>query len=158
MGRADKVKAKRKWCYVLPPYMFDIQCDKCGGTKIDWSEYEHKIWCYDCEIDTDGTSGVFDGPIPIQTSRLLGITFDRINLETEQLERFNLETCEWDPPEVWQKYERTKKQKTVDMIRGNKYENPYGDHLYEEGKKYFELVPAKENEDGNVIVTVTKKK
>ena len=68
---------KRKWVYIQSPVKYDIRCDKCGGTHIAWSEYEHMIWCYDCEIDTGGTEGIFDGPIPIGVMGIFGITFDR---------------------------------------------------------------------------------
>ena len=140
---------KRKWCYILPPTFYDMRCDKCWsgeledgtGTNITWSEYEHMIWCYDCEIDTKGFGGIFDGPIPIQASRMLGITFDRFNLETEQIERFNLETCEWDPPELVKKNTEEPKARTKRMLRGKSHVDPYGDYLAEEGSKYFKLVP-----------------
>lgn len=68
---------KRKWIYVMRPQSYEIACDKCNGSNIDWSEWEHKIWCYDCKIDTDGTGGIFDGPIPWGASQLLGISFNR---------------------------------------------------------------------------------
>jgi hypothetical protein len=67
----------RKWIYVQKPQRYDITCDKCGGTNIEWSEYEHKIWCYDCKIDTDGNGGIFDGPIPMGAAELLGLSFNR---------------------------------------------------------------------------------
>lgn len=68
----------RKWVYVMKPWEYQISCDKCGGHNIEWSEYEHKIWCYDCQIDTDGDGGIFDGPIPVMISELLGISFARL--------------------------------------------------------------------------------
>ena len=72
---------KRKWCYAFSPYRYGMSCDKCQGVNIEWSEFEHKIWCYDCEIDTDGNQGIFDGPILLQTTQLmLGINFNRVNL------------------------------------------------------------------------------
>ena len=77
---------KRKWCYAQKPVVYDVWCDKCGGTNTTWSEYEHMIWCYDCQPDTKGTPGIFDGPIPIQVAECLGVRFDRINLETDLLE------------------------------------------------------------------------
>lgn len=131
-----------------------MRCDKCWsgelddrtGTNITWSEYEHKIWCYDCKIDTKGFGGVFDGPIPIQASYLLGITFDRFNLETKQIERFNIDTCDWDPPEVVEKNLGQLKEKTKKLLRGEKIEDTYGIHLREEGSKYFKLVPRGKKE------------
>jgi len=144
---------KRKWVYILPPTSYDMRCDKCWsgklddrtGTNIAWSEYEHKIWCYDCKIDTEGFKGIFDGPIPIQTSYLLGITFDRFNLETEQVEKFNLKTNKWDPPKVV-KANLDPKEKTKKLLKDEEIKDPYGKHLREEGSKYFELVPRSKKE------------
>ena len=142
--------------------MFDMSCDKCGGTSIEWSEYEHKIWCYDCEIDTEGNKGIFDGPIPLRATYLLGLNFDRINLETEQLERLNLDTSGeklvWDPPEVWEK-NLDKKEKTKTLLRGKEPHDPYGEYLAREGSKYFKLVPAErdsESKEPQPVVDVTK--
>lgn len=155
---------KRKWCYVLPPYVYDITCDKCNGTNIEWSEYESKIWCYDCKIDTKGTGGVFVGPIPIYTSYLLGISFDRINLETKQIERLNLDTLEkenkmvWDPPEVWTKLAPTEKDITIGKLKEKKISNTYGDYLREEGSKYFELVPASKHNSTKCQLKKNEKK
>jgi hypothetical protein len=68
---------KRKWIYVMGPTSYEIYCNKCGGSNITWSEFEKCIWCYDCKVDTPGTGGIFDGPIPLQVSKMLGISFDR---------------------------------------------------------------------------------
>lgn len=76
---------KREFCYVLKPQEYEIQCDICKGSNLHWSEFEGLIWCYDCEKDTAGTGGIFDGPIPIGASDLLGITFDKIEIETGKL-------------------------------------------------------------------------
>jgi len=32
---------KRKWFYIHKPAEFEMTCDKCGGSNITWSEYEH---------------------------------------------------------------------------------------------------------------------
>ena len=68
----------RKWVYVMKPYEYEIMCDKCEGMNIEWSEYEHLIWCYDCKIDTEGTDGIFGGPIPMGLTNMLGISFARL--------------------------------------------------------------------------------
>ena len=73
---------KRTWCYAQPPPIFGVTCDKCGGENIAWSEWQGLIWCFDCEVDTDGTKGIFNGPIPKQTAELLGISFERVALDT----------------------------------------------------------------------------
>ena len=75
---------KRKWIYIQPPQHYCMECNLCGGRNIEWSEYEHMIWCYDCKKDVPGNGGVFDGPIPLGASRLLGMNFDRIELKTGQ--------------------------------------------------------------------------
>jgi len=71
---------KRKWIYVQPPYQYSIQCDQCEGHNIEWSEWGKLIWCYDCEIDTRGTPGIFGVPIPVEISKMMGISFDRIQI------------------------------------------------------------------------------
>jgi len=75
---------RRKWIYIQKPQSYGITCDICGGENIEWSEFEHMIWCYDCEKDTPGQGGVFDGPIPMGVCGLLGMNFDHIDLKTGQ--------------------------------------------------------------------------
>lgn len=69
---------KRKWHYSQNPVVYGIECDKCGNKNITWSEYKKHIWCYDCEVDTKGTDGIFTGPIMMGTCELMGIRFDRV--------------------------------------------------------------------------------
>ena len=73
---------KREWVYIQPPNTYEIQCDLCGGVNIAWSEFEHMIWCYFCEKDTKGSVGIFGGPIPIEACEMLGISLDKIDLNT----------------------------------------------------------------------------
>jgi len=75
----DELK-KRTSCYIQNPVNYEIACDKCNGTNIEWSEYEGLIWCQDCKIDTPGTKGIFDGPIPLEVCKVLGISFDRYDI------------------------------------------------------------------------------
>jgi len=79
---------KREWCYIQKPSVYSVECDICGGTNITWSEYEEKIWCFDCEIDTDGTGGVFTGPINYELSKMIGLSFDRIRLSDNVVLKF----------------------------------------------------------------------
>lgn len=79
---------KRKWCYVQSPMVYGIECDLCNGSHIAWSEFEHMIWCFKCERDTKGTAGIFGGPIPIGAAQMMGIRFDRVNLKTGEIEKF----------------------------------------------------------------------
>ena len=76
---------QRKWVYVCKPAVYGISCDKCGGVNIEWSEWEHMIWCYDCKIDTRGNPGVFDGPIPINAAGFMGMSFDRFYLKSKRI-------------------------------------------------------------------------
>jgi hypothetical protein len=62
-----------------------MECDKCGGHRLDWSEFKGLIWCRRCKLDTRGTGGIFDGPIPLELSKMFGLSFDRINLKTKKL-------------------------------------------------------------------------
>ena len=68
------------------PADYEITCDKCGGTNIQWSEFEHMIWCYDCKIDTPGTGGIFGVPICMGVTKLLGISLDRYNMKKDRIE------------------------------------------------------------------------
>lgn len=76
---------KRKWVYAMLPTAYEIHCDRCGGNNITWSEFEKLIWCFDCRINTPGTGGIFDGPIPLEVAKMLGVTFDKIDLKTKKL-------------------------------------------------------------------------
>ena len=82
------IKKKRLWYYVQNPSCYSIVCDKCQGTNIEWSEYDKLIWCYDCKIDTKGTAGIFDSPIPVGACELLGISFDRYYIKTKKIQKF----------------------------------------------------------------------
>jgi hypothetical protein len=77
---------KRTWHYVCNPANYEIRCDRCGGVNIEWSEYEHMIWCYDCKVDTHGTKGIFDGPVPHKLMQMLGSPLDRWNMKKQRVE------------------------------------------------------------------------
>lgn len=76
---------KRKWIYILKPPRYEIRCDLCGGTNITWSEFEHRIWCFECKKDTPGTGGIFDGPIPLEVCKMLGVSFDKIQIPSGKI-------------------------------------------------------------------------
>jgi hypothetical protein len=78
IGKVDLVS--RTSCYCQKPTVYEISCDLCGGSNITWSEYEHMIWCYDCQKDTPGNGGIFDGPIPMNLCEAIGISFDKIEI------------------------------------------------------------------------------
>lgn len=76
---------KRKWVYIQHPTIYEVFCNKCKGKNIAWSEYEHRIWCYDCRKDVVGTGGIFDGPIPIKICEMVGISFWRRYLKSDKI-------------------------------------------------------------------------
>ena len=87
-------KIKRTHCYVQLPYEYDIFCPICGGENTQWSEFEKHIWCNDCGKDIFvplNESGFFSGPIPIQISCMLGVSFDRYKLDTLEIIEYNIE-------------------------------------------------------------------
>lgn len=89
-------KPKRKWCYITPPRGFDMSDCSCGNSMTEWSEFEKHLWCRDCDKDfIPEHAGVFDGPIPIKTAYLMGLSFDRLNLETGKVEYLDIETMEY---------------------------------------------------------------
>jgi hypothetical protein len=88
---------KRKWYYVLKPQEYEMTCDKCGGSNITWSEFEHMIWCYDCGIDTSGIDGIFGGPIGWGVAQMLGISFARYYIKENKIKypRANTHHIRW---------------------------------------------------------------
>jgi hypothetical protein len=78
---------KRTWIYINPPATFGIPPCECGNQNPEWSEFKDLLWCAKCQKDyTPEHWGVFDGPIPVGASQMMGITFERLNLETNQIE------------------------------------------------------------------------
>ena len=81
---------KRTWVYTMQPVAYEMACDICGGINITWSEWEKKIWCYDCKKDTPGNGGIFDGPIPHEICKMLGISFDRFYLKSKKIKKMTV--------------------------------------------------------------------
>lgn len=78
--------AKREWVYVMRPRDYQIAGCVCGNLDPDWSEYRHMLWCQKCKRDfKPAHDGIFDGPVGVGVSELMGIYFDRIDLKTMQL-------------------------------------------------------------------------
>ena len=86
---------KRIWHYIQKPTNYEILCDRCKGRNIEWSEFEGHIWCYDCEVDTKGTQGIFDGIISIGVCKALGISLDIYDMEKKKIVPFD----EWGKDE-----------------------------------------------------------
>lgn len=79
---------KRAWVYVMRPFEYEIAPCDCGNEDPDWSEYKHHLWCSSCQKDfIPAHNGVFDGPIPIHTSHLLGICYSTIDIASGELKK-----------------------------------------------------------------------
>jgi hypothetical protein len=82
---------KREWCYVQPPSRYDVAPCKCGNHDTQWSEFKGRVWCEKCKIDfIPEHNGIFDSPIPVKVAMLFGISFDRIDLKTNEIIKFEL--------------------------------------------------------------------
>lgn len=82
---------KRRWCYLQQPVAFEVASCECGNSETQWSEFEKHLWCSRCEKDfIPAHYGILDGPIPVGAATLMGISFDRLNLETQKVERFDV--------------------------------------------------------------------
>ena len=91
----------RTHCYCQPPASFEMAPCSCGNHDTQWSEFEKHLWCSVCEKDfIPKHAGVFDGPIMLELAGVLGISFDRFNLVTKEVERFNRETCSYPDEEA----------------------------------------------------------
>jgi hypothetical protein len=84
---------KRTWVYVQRPKVYGVAPHGCGYANPDWSEYKNHLWCPVCNIDFIPEHwGILDGPVGVNACKLLGISFDRFNLETQQIEPFETKT------------------------------------------------------------------
>ena len=91
----QKPLEKRTWCYIQRPSQYDIAPCQCGNRDTQWSEWKGHLWCDKCQKDfIPAHNGIFDGPIPARTAGLLGISFDRVDLATNTILKFDLEKLE----------------------------------------------------------------
>lgn len=89
----SRAKVMRTWHYVQSPDAYEMAPCDCGNTRTQWSEYSDHLWCDRCQKDfVPAHPGVLGGPVLLEVSAALGICFDRVNLETNRLERFDLTT------------------------------------------------------------------
>ncbi len=85
---------KRKWHYLASPSSFDMAPCACGNHDTQWSEFAKHLWCEPCQIDfIPEHAGIFDGPIGITTSTLLGYDFRIFNMLTQQVEDFDAQVA-----------------------------------------------------------------
>lgn len=87
---------RRKFLYCMHPNAYEIAgCKRCNGHNVTYSEFVGLMYCYDCKKEYRPDHwGIFDGPIPIGLSALLGISFDRIEIATGR--RIKADTDEWE--------------------------------------------------------------
>jgi len=84
---------KRTWFYIQKPKEFEVSPCSCGNDECEWSEFKGHLWCDKCQKDfIPEFNGIFAGPIPAKVTYMLGIRFDRFNIETGKVERFDIET------------------------------------------------------------------
>lgn len=94
---------KRLWCYVQRPAVYEIAPHDCGHDDAQWSEYEGRLWCAHCAVDfIPAHAGIFSGPISTKLASMMGICFDRVNIATGKIDRFDTETACYasDPAET----------------------------------------------------------
>lgn len=85
MTRAKR-RVRRTWCYVQRPKEYEMAGCECGNEDPDWSEWREHLWCAKCKKDfIPKHNGIFDGPVAVNASELMGIYFDRIDLKTNKL-------------------------------------------------------------------------
>jgi hypothetical protein len=86
-ARSPRVRA---WRFLQPPAAFGIAPCTCGNSATGWSELDKHLRCDTCGKDfVPAHRGVFDGPIRFRTAHLEGLNFDRLNLQTGEVEHFD---------------------------------------------------------------------
>jgi hypothetical protein len=78
---------KRTYVYVQRPAEYEMAGCECGNDDPDWSEFKGHLWCPKCQKDfVPQHGGIFDGPIPVNAMRLIGIDLRSYNLITGMIE------------------------------------------------------------------------
>jgi len=78
---------KRTYIYMGQPQEYGLPCCACGDESPEWSEFKGYLWCARCQKDfIPAHGGIFDGPVPVNAMRLLGIDLRRYNLTTGMVE------------------------------------------------------------------------
>jgi len=90
-------KERRKWRFTHPPSDYDIAPCTCGNKETQWSEYAGHLWCGKCQIDfIPAHGGIFDGPSPSCTVTMMGLSLDRVNIETNEIDRYDFSTGKYE--------------------------------------------------------------
>ncbi len=83
---AQSKKVKRTWVYMAHPADCGLPPCACGNTGVVWSEWKNHLWCALCEIDfIPEHGGIFDGPIPVAMTAMMGIDLRRVSLRTKKI-------------------------------------------------------------------------
>lgn len=87
-GKMTAKPKKRRWVYAMTPAAYGIAGCPCGNEDPQWSEFRDHLWCETCRRDfVPAHWGLFDGPIPVGMTGLLGISFARVSLRTRRIIR-----------------------------------------------------------------------
>lgn len=77
---------RREWVYVQRPREYEIAGCECGNEDPDWSEFKRYLWCAACAKDfIPAHNGIFDGPIPMETARMIGIDLRQYSIATGEI-------------------------------------------------------------------------
>lgn len=87
-AKTASAKEKRTFVYIMPPSHFEIPGCGCGQAEVQWSEFKEHLWCANCQKDfVPEHWGILEGPVCVHLSLMLGMNFDQISLETQEIER-----------------------------------------------------------------------
>ena len=81
-------RKRRKFVYWQKPIeVYEISgCHRCKGHNCTYSEFVDRMWCFDCKREYKPSHwGIFEGPIPVNVTHMLGIYFHRVDIETQEL-------------------------------------------------------------------------
>lgn len=88
---------KRTWAYIQQPNDFGYPSCSCGNHLTRWSEYKEHLWCSECEKDfIPEYQGILDGPIPLGCATMMGVNFDKYEIPSMKVMRFDVETGKYD--------------------------------------------------------------
>jgi len=83
---------KRLKQYIQDPIAYSMAGCSCGNQNVKWSEYADHLYCEKCQLNfIPKHNGIFEGPIKVNAAIMSGISFDRVNLLTEEIIKFDLE-------------------------------------------------------------------
>jgi hypothetical protein len=90
---------RRTWSYVQEPAHFEMAACICGNYQTHWSEFEDHLWCDECKKDFKPShNGILNNPIPFAVATLMGVSFDRVNHKSMEIEQFDSKTLTYRTP------------------------------------------------------------